>query len=131
MKQIIRAELASELGIPNPNRWNFILIEEGSVMAWWDNNNETVKRLDNGGEYVGNDRSKLVGLEEAQVPWTMEDVPPVCWIQRRGANTVRLIGLIDTRSVASLSLRVTYDYLAKHYKWSADLKTWKSCTKEQ
>lgn len=67
------------------------------------------------------------------VPWTQDDVPPVCW--------VRWVGDLAPKSVLVTEIRANgimirngsfYDFhqCARELEHSTDLKTWKPCTKE-
>ena len=66
-----------------------------------------------------------------EIRWTMDDVPPVCWIRENAIHDeINLIIAIDSRGVQTQTISIDYDHLIK-YKHSTDLKNWKPCRKKE
>lgn len=70
--------------------------------------------------------------EPKTVPWTQEDVPPVCWLRKKRDSITWLVSFITSVGAGTVNSDVvkTYDRLAVDYEYSIDLKTWRDCTKE-
>jgi hypothetical protein len=65
------------------------------------------------------------------VPWTQEDVPPVCWVFRDKEFSAKyLITAIHPKEVSIHGWGwFTYEKLLS-WSYSTDLKTWKPCGRE-
>jgi hypothetical protein len=64
-------------------------------------------------------------------PWTMADVPPVCWLRCEGAGSpCRLVAIMTKEGVFTGGSLDRWNYLATECEWSCDLKTWRPCTVE-
>jgi hypothetical protein len=68
-------------------------------------------------------------------PWTMADVPPVCWVRWKTRTEVSLVCFIDPLSVRTIYptggiVRIPWDNLADGCEWSRDLQYWSPCTIE-
>lgn len=65
------------------------------------------------------------------VPWTMEDVPPVCWVRMKGnPNRHSLVTDLFKDSVQFCDMQPSFCALLDRYEYSTDLMTWKPCGKE-
>lgn len=68
-----------------------------------------------------------------QIPWTADDVPPVCWL-RHGAldfNTHHMVVRTGQEGIILVNVgHIRWAILASHWHYSTDRKTWKPCTKE-
>lgn len=70
-------------------------------------------------------------VEDKLVPWTREDVPPVCWLRNKKEhrNYALIINVWDNR-VETQYHHWFYTELVDLNEYSTDLKTWKPCGKE-
>lgn len=65
------------------------------------------------------------------VPWTREDVPPVCWIRFKGCGDCSLICAIGNNCIETTThIKRTFAELLSDCEYSTDLKTWHPCGKE-
>ena len=120
--------------------------EANYILAKPDGEGWELRRLKSGDHYkthsgmtkisggVQVDQDTINGLrwrKKPAVPWTMEDVPTVCWIRRIGEERRRAVIDVCSSTVAVRGQVLPYKILAKNYEWSTYLKTWRPCTKEQ
>jgi hypothetical protein len=68
-------------------------------------------------------------------PWTMADVPPVCWIRWKTRTEASLVCFIDHLSLSTIHptggvVRIPWDNLAQGAEWSRNLEYWGPCTIE-
>jgi len=71
-------------------------------------------------------------IEPDPQPWTMEDVPPVCWLKSKHHPDTATFMILKIGRDFAYSLHgwcKSYEELAKNYLWSSDLKTWHPCVK--
>jgi hypothetical protein len=65
------------------------------------------------------------------VPWTMDDVPAVCWIKgiRVDGHNCRLVVHVDTSGVfmGNNTNPCLFDMLLKDFLYSVNRKTWAPC----
>jgi hypothetical protein len=72
----------------------------------------------------------LYEIEPDLQPWTMEDVPPVCWLRlNEGADCNSIQTITSWGLCLNDTSHVRWAELARDYQWSSDLKTWKPCLK--
>jgi hypothetical protein len=66
------------------------------------------------------------------VPWTADDVPPVCWVRWMvsGDSWYQVAAVNQTGTHVWSGRLIEYRQLATDCEYSTDLKTWKPCTKE-
>lgn len=74
-------------------------------------------------------------VEPKMVPWTREDVPPVCWLREKliNANVIQNHALVlDIRefNILTYNFSWTFQELLDLKEYSIDLKIWKPCGKE-
>jgi len=66
-----------------------------------------------------------------QKPWTLEDVPPVCWVREKIEHTiVHLITGVLSKTVMFGNMQVSYATLAEEYEYCDKGGQWKPCAKE-
>jgi hypothetical protein len=75
-------------------------------------------------------RPDLYEIEPDPQPWTMADVPPVCWLRlNEGADCNSIQTITSWGLCLNDTSHVRWAELARDYLWSSDLKTWHPCVK--
>lgn len=120
---------------PTPGNWEFreprngdiaILYYEGRKDGTWKSQNAP------GGTTSHLNRRRWCKKPE-QIPWTREDVPPVCWIisPKLGRTNSNLVIRISSGGITTgTKILRTWQDLFDYSEYSTDLKTWKPCRKE-
>lgn len=103
--------------------------EHGASPDWWDPTSGSDLLQ---GMARGNFEFRIKPVPK-QIPWTADDVPPVCWL-RHGAldfNTHHMVVRTGQEGIILVNVGpIRWATLASHWHYSTDRKTWKPCTKE-
>lgn len=83
--------------------------------------------------YYNPDLCQFVEEKPVLVPWTREDVPPVCWIRSIGeikSHGFCLIICVYADGLETKEVFRNWETLLNDYEYSTDLKKWHPCGKE-
>jgi hypothetical protein len=64
------------------------------------------------------------------VPWTQEDVPPVCWLTHNNREYYAVTAIYNASVSSHSHGNISYPTLLLEWKHSTDLRTWKPCGRE-
>ena len=70
--------------------------------------------------------------EPKLIPLSQEDIPPVCWVRGKNILGTQFLTNVVTADFVWFGSTIQAGYLGlfKHYEYSTDRKTWKTCGKE-
>lgn len=108
--------------------------EEVQVAVHWEGN-ECINAYPLLGANRYGDRLYLTPDPAARTPWTMKDVPPVCWVRNMSNHNIEwLVRSINTNGVGVAQDPVgtisSWRWMSNNMEFSTDRRTWKPCTKE-